>query len=180
MAFSFVHLEIAGVVLIRADKFSDERGCFMETYSRAPFVNAGIEAEFIQDNQSLSVRPGTLRGLHFQRAPVAQAKLVRVIQGSVFDVAADIRPESPTYGRWCGARLTANGCEQLFVPRGFAHGFVTLEENTVVSYKVDAPYSREAEGGVRWNDPTLGVAWPMPAGGPILAERDSQLPFLGG
>ena len=135
-------------------------------------------ADFVQDNQSLSVSPGTLRGLHFQRAPVEQAKLVRVLQGSIFDVAVDIRPKSPTYGRWCGMSLSSEGGEQLFIPRGFAHGFVTLEANTIISYKVDAPYSREAEGGIRWNYPSLKIPWPLPATGPILVERDRQLPFL--
>jgi dTDP-4-dehydrorhamnose 3,5-epimerase len=180
MAFSMTQLEVSGVVLIKSDKYIDSRGYFTETYSRAPFLNGGIDAVFIQDNQSLSVKTGTLRGLHFQREPAVQAKLVRVIQGSVFDVAVDIRPESSSYGMWCGANLTAEGGEQLFVPRGFAHGFITLEPNTIVSYKVDAPYMREAEGGIRWNDPTLKINWPMPADGPVVAERDSQLPLFGG
>src|SRR5262245_60433696 len=140
MAFSMTQLEIAGVILIKSDKYTDNRGYFTETYARAPFVKAGIDAEFVQDNQSLSVKTGTLRGLHFQREPAVQAKLVRVLQGSVFDVAVDMRPQSATYGRWCGMDLTAEGGEQLFVPRGFAHGFITLEPNTIVSYKVDAPY----------------------------------------
>jgi dTDP-4-dehydrorhamnose 3,5-epimerase len=178
MPFSMTRLELTDVVLIKSAKFSDVRGYFMETYSREPFLREGIDAEFVQDNESLSVRTGTLRGLHFQREPAAQAKLVRVIQGSVFDVAVDIRPASPTCGRWCGASLTAEGHEQLFVPRGFAHGFVTLEPNTIVAYKVDAPYTPAAEGGIRWNDPSLKIDWPLPASGPILAERDSQLPFL--
>lgn len=178
MAFLMTRLEIADVVLIEADKYSDSRGYFMETYSRAPFLSAGIDADFIQDNQSLSLKPGTLRGLHFQRVPAEQAKLVRVLQGSIFDVAVDIRPQSPTYGRWCGASLTAERGEQLFLPRGFAHGFVTLEANTIVSYKVDAPYMREAEGGIRWNDPSLKIDWPAPASGLIMAERDCQLPLL--
>lgn len=178
MAYSATRLDIADVILIKTERFSDDRGYFMETYSRAPFSNAGINTEFIQDNQSLSVGLGTLRGLHFQRPPVEQAKLVRVLQGSVFDVAVDIRPQSPTYGRWCGQALTADGNEQLFIPRGFAHGFITLEANTIVNYKVDGPYSREAEGGVRWNDPDLKISWPLPPGGPILAERDRNLPLL--
>jgi dTDP-4-dehydrorhamnose 3,5-epimerase len=178
MAFSMTRLEIADVVFVKSDKYSDVRGYFMETYSRGPFLGAGINAEFVQDNESLSVTTGTLRGLHFQREPAVQAKLVRVIRGSVFDVAVDIRPGSPTYGRWCGASLTADGGEQLFVPGGFAHGFVTLEPNTIVAYKVDAPYTPAAEGGIRWNDPSLKIDWPLPASGPILAERDSKLPFL--
>jgi dTDP-4-dehydrorhamnose 3,5-epimerase len=180
MAFSAVRLDIADVILIKTEKFSDARGYFMETYSRSPFSDVGINAEFIQDNQSLSVSVGTLRGLHFQRPPVEQAKLVRVLQGSIFDVAVDIRPQSATYGQWCGQTLTADGNEQLFIPRGFAHGFITLEANTVVNYKVDGPYSRAAEGGIRWNDPSLKIAWPLPPGGPIMAERDSNLPLLTG
>lgn len=180
MAFSAARLDIADVVLIKTERFSDHRGYFMETYSREPFARAGIDTEFVQDNQSLSVAVGTLRGLHFQRAPVEQAKLVRVLQGSIFDVAVDIRPQSPTYRRWCGWTLTADGGEQLFIPRGFAHGFITLEANTIVSYKVDAPYARETEGGIRWNDPSLKISWPAPAGGPILAERDATLPTLEG
>ncbi|HTR86441.1 MAG TPA: dTDP-4-dehydrorhamnose 3,5-epimerase [Reyranella sp.] len=178
MAFSATRLELVDVVLIKSDRYSDSRGYFMETYSRASFQQAGIAAEFIQDNQSLSLLTGTLRGLHFQREPAVQAKLVRVLQGSVFDVAVDIRRHSPTYGRWCGTSLTAEGREQLFIPRGFAHGFVTLEPNTIVTYKVDAPYMREAEGGIRWNDPFLQINWPFPATGPVLAERDSQLPYF--
>jgi dTDP-4-dehydrorhamnose 3,5-epimerase len=178
MAFLMTRLEIADVVLIKSDKYSDSRGYFMETYSRAPFLSAGIDTVFIQDNQSLSLQPGTLRGLHFQRAPAEQAKLVRVLQGSIFDVAVDIRPQSPTYRRWCGISLTADGGDQLYVPRGFAHGFVTLEANTIVSYKVDAPYMREAEGGIRWNDPSLNIEWPILSSAPMLAERDSQLPLL--
>jgi len=180
MAFSTTRLELPDVILIRSDIYSDNRGSFMETYARVPFSKAGITAEFIQDNQSLSLKPGTLRGLHFQREPAVQAKLVRVLVGSIYDVAVDIRPQSPSYGRWCGASLTAGGREQLFVPGGFAHGFVTLEPNTIVSYKVDAPYTPQAEGGIRWNDPSVNIKWPLPAGGPILAERDSQLPFLQG
>lgn len=178
MAFSMTHLEIAGVILITPDIYSDNRGSFMETYARTAFAKAGITSDFIQDNQSWSVKPGTLRGLHFQREPAVQAKLVRVLVGSVYDVAVDIRPQSPTYGRWCGATLTAGAGEQLFVPRGFAHGFVTLEPNTVVSYKVDAPYTPTSEGGICWNDPSLNINWPVPPTGPIVAERDSQLPLL--
>ena len=178
MAFSKEHLEIADVVLIRVAKFADVRGYFMETYTRQAFSTIGICADFMQDNQSLSKVPGTLRGLHFQRPPAEQAKLVRVLHGSIFDVAVDIRPQSPTYGRWCGSKLTAEEGEQLFIPRGFAHGFVTLEANTIVTYKVDAPYSRESEGGIRWDDPQLAIDWPLSADRLVLAERDSQLPFL--
>ena len=116
----------------------------------------------MQDNQSLSATPGTLRGLHFQRPPFAQAKLVRVLRGAIFDVAVDLREGSPHFGRWCGATLTAEGDEQLFVPRGFAHGFVTLEPDTEVAYKVDAVYSAECDAGITFDDPAIGVKWPWP------------------
>jgi dTDP-4-dehydrorhamnose 3,5-epimerase len=178
MAFSMTRLEISDIILIKSDKYLDDRGYFMETYSRKSFSDLGIAAEFIQDNQSMSLRIGTLRGLHFQRSPAQQAKLVRVLLGSVFDVAVDIRPQSSTYGRWCGTSLTAQGGDQLFIPRGFAHGFVTLEPNTVVSYKVDNPYARQAESGIRWDDPSLKISWPLPDSGPILAKRDAEFPFL--
>lgn len=179
MAFVATRLDIATVVLIKTERFSDDRGYFMETYSHSSFSNFGVDAEFIQDNQSMSLKQGTLRGLHFQRAPVEQAKLVRVLSGSIYDVAVDITPQSPTYRQWCATSLTAEGGEQLFIPRGFAHGFVTLEPNTTIAYKVDAPYSREAEGGIRWDDPCLKIPWPTLAGCLILNERDRSLPFLG-
>lgn len=176
--FSAVEQEIPGVLLVRPTRFGDARGYFVETYSRPAYAEFGIKAEFVQDNQSLSAAPGTLRGLHFQRPPFAQAKLVRVLRGAVFDVAVDLRAGSSTYGRWCGARLTAEGGEQYFVPRGFAHGFVTLEPDTEVAYKVDAVYSAECDGGVAWNDPDIGVAWPWPASEVTLSGKDKVLPPL--
>jgi dTDP-4-dehydrorhamnose 3,5-epimerase len=173
--FSAENAGLPGVTLIRPTRFGDQRGYFIETYSRPAYAEFGVDAEFVQDNQSMSATPGTLRGLHFQSPPFAQAKLVRVLRGSIFDVAVDIRRGSPTHGRWCATRLTGEGCEQLFVPRGFAHGFVTLEPNTEVAYKVDSVYSQEHEGGIAWNDPTLAVEWPW-TGEVVLSAKDKVLP----
>jgi dTDP-4-dehydrorhamnose 3,5-epimerase len=174
--FAFEPLAIPAVVLIRPKKFGDARGYFMETYSTEAFAAAGIEAAFVQDNQSLSATAGVVRGLHFQAPPVPQAKLIRVLKGVIFDVAVDIRLGSPTYGRWCAATLTADGAEQLFVPRGFAHGFCTLEPNTEVVYKVDGPYAPQTEGGIAWNDPTLAIDWPITAAEAQLSGKDTVLP----
>src|SRR5215207_7888117 len=154
-------LEIEDVFLISPSKFGDRRGYFLETYSLARYREIGIAAVFVQDNQSFSATAGTVRGLHFQSPPAAQAKLVRVLRGSIFDVAVDIRRGSPTYGRWCGSVLSAEGAEQIFIPPGFAHGFCTMESDTEVAYKVDAYYSPECESGVLWNDPALGIDWPI-------------------
>ncbi len=169
-------LDIPDVKLIRPKRFGDPRGYFVETYSRRHYAGAGIACEFVQDNQSLSTRSGTVRGLHFQVPPDAQAKLVRVLRGAVFDVAVDIRRNSPTYGRWCAATLTAAGGEQLFVPRGFAHGFCTLEPDTEVAYKVDVYYAKAREGGIFWNDPDLAIGWPITPGSDFLSESDAKLP----
>jgi dTDP-4-dehydrorhamnose 3,5-epimerase len=174
--FSFEPTNIAEVLLVRARRHSDDRGDFMETYEREAFRQGGILTEFMQDNQSMSKRRGTIRGLHFQSGPVAQAKLVRVMQGAIFDVAVDLRQGSPTFGHWCGAELSSdNGCA-LFVPRGFAHGFCTLADDTIVAYKVDAPYSKAHEGGIAWNDATIGIDWPVDDGAALLSERDRALP----
>lgn len=174
--FAFEPLAIPAVVLIRPKKFGDARGYFMETYSTEAFAAAGIDAVFVQDNQSLSAARGVVRGLHFQAPPAAQAKLVRVLKGAIFDVAVDIRVGSPSYGKWCAATLTAEGAEQLFVPRGFAHGFCTLEPDTEVVYKVDGPYAPGAEGGIAWNDPTLAIDWPVAAAEAQLSGKDTVLP----
>jgi dTDP-4-dehydrorhamnose 3,5-epimerase len=150
----------------------------METFSRKDFERLGIGAEFVQDNQSLSVRRGTVRGLHFQRPPHPQAKLVRVLKGAIFDVAIDLRRGSPTFGRWCGATLTAAESEQIFVPRGFAHAFCTLEPDTQVAYKVDDYYAPECDAGVIWNDPDIGIDWPITADEAVLSKKDAKLPRL--
>lgn len=171
-------LAIPDVKLIRPKRFADPRGYFVETYSRRHYADIGIACEFVQDNQSLSTRPGTIRGLHFQLPPDAQAKLVRVPKGSIFDVAVDIRRNSPSYGRWCGTTLTAAGGEQMFVPRGFAHGFCTLEPDTEIIYKITDLYSPECDRGLAWNDPALKIDWPVEARDAILSDRDRQHPSL--
>lgn len=173
---AFVRLEIPEVVLVTPARFNDPRGYFSETYVKARWEANGIVADFMQDNESLSEPVGTLRGLHFQAPPFAQAKLVRVVQGEVFDVAVDLRKGSPTYGKWCGAKLTAEGREQLFIPRGFAHAFCTLVPNTKVLYKVDSPYAKDCEGGLVWDDPDLAITWPVAEA--ILSDKDRILPRL--
>ncbi|GAU81560.1 dTDP-4-dehydrorhamnose 3,5-epimerase [Bosea sp. BIWAKO-01] len=178
--FTFAPLAIPGPVLVRPRRFGDDRGYFMETYSRDSFAAAGIAPDFVQDNQSLSAQVGTVRGLHYQTAPAAQAKLVRVLKGAIFDVAVDLRRGSPHYGRWCGTLLDADGAEQLFVPCGFAHGFCTLEPGTEVAYKVDAPYAPQSEGGLFWADPELAIDWPVVAGAATLSEKDAKLPGFAG
>ena len=167
-----------GVLKITPARFSDERGYFSETYTRATFREIGVNCDFVQDNHSLSLKRGTVRGLHFQIPPFAQAKLVRVVRGAIWDVAVDIRRESASYGRSVGVALnTENRC-QLFIPPGFAHGFCTLEDDTEVLYKVDAPHSGEHERGVRWNDPVLKIVWPIAASEAVLSERDQRLPHV--
>ncbi|HEX4160454.1 MAG TPA: dTDP-4-dehydrorhamnose 3,5-epimerase [Rhizomicrobium sp.] len=170
--------ELDGVLLIVPARHGDARGFFAETYNRSVFHEIGVNSDFIQDNHSQSRLPGTVRGLHFQIAPFAQAKLVRVLRGVVCDVAVDIRRSSATYGRSFTAILSAENGAQLFVPAGFAHGYCTLESDTEVFYKVDAAYSRDHERGLRWDDPALGIDWPMPESGAIVLERDRSYPTL--
>jgi dTDP-4-dehydrorhamnose 3,5-epimerase len=167
-----------GVLEITPVRFTDPRGFFSETYNRAAFREIGVACEFIQDNHSFSRDRGTIRGLHFQIAPFAQAKLIGVLRGAICDVAVDVRRASPTYGRSVAVTLSAENGRQLFVPPGFAHGFCTLEPDTHVFYKVDAAYSREHERGLRWNDPALGILWPIAEAEAILLERDRHLPLL--
>lgn len=169
---------LSDVRLITPKTFSDSRGYFRETYNQKSFDFAqGMVISFIQDNESLSLKRGTIRGLHFQRLPRAQAKLVRVTQGAIFDVAVDLRKNSPTFGQWVGYELSAENGHQLFVPIGFAHGFCTLVDNTVVCYKVSDYYAPECDGGVVWNDPAVGVDWPLDEQ-PILSDKDAILPTL--
>ena len=148
----------------------------MESYSKKDFEEAGLHYEFVQDNRSFTERKGTVRGLHFQRPPMAQAKLLTCLRGSILDVAVDLRPDSPTYKDWVGVILTAEDPTQLLIPRGFAHGFVTLTDNVEFQYKVDNFYSPEHDGGIRWNDPDIGVEWGV--SDPILSEKDMKSPFL--
>jgi dTDP-4-dehydrorhamnose 3,5-epimerase len=173
-----ISLAIADVKLIRPRRFSDPRGFFAETFSRRRFAEAGLTADFVQDNHSLSRPAGTVRGLHFQRAPFGQAKLLRVLRGAVFDVALDIRPGSPTYGAHAAVELSADGGEMILVPEGFAHGFCTLKPDTEVLYKVSRDYAPQHEGGIRWNDPALGIAWPVTEAEAVLSDRDRKWPLL--
>jgi len=175
---SHENLAISDVILIRQRCFLDPRGYFAESYCAPEYSKIGIDAAFLMDAQSGSTRRGTIRGLHFQAPPAAQAKLVRVLRGSIFDVAVDLRRGSPTYGRWCGSTITASGGEQLFIPVGFAHGFCTLEPDTEVAYKVDAVYSPADEGGIFWNDPDIGIPWPINAGDAFLSDKDAGLPYF--
>ena len=154
------------------------RGFFSEVYTRARYHDAGITAEFVQDNHSYSGPVGTVRGLHFQRPPFAQAKLVRVLKGAILDVAIDLRRASPTFGWHVSVELSARAWNQLYIPVGFAHGFCTLEPDTEVSYKVDTYYSAEHDGGVLWNDPALGITWPVDAAMAVLSGKDKQFPRL--
>ena len=164
------------VVLIEPKAFGDDRGWFMETYKQSEFEANGIRVEFRQDNHSRSTARGVLRGLHYQKDPAAQGKLVRCVVGAVYDVAVDIRKGSPTYGRWVGVELTAEGRRMLWVPAGFAHGFCTLTDVSEVVYKTTAEYSAAHDRGFRWNDPAVGVTWPVKA--PVLSPKDAQAPPL--
>ena len=173
-----VELEIAGVKLVRPRRFGDARGYFVETWSRKTYAEAGIDVDFVQDNSSYSQAKGTIRGLHFQKPPTAQAKLLRAVRGSILDVAVDLRRGSPTYGRHVSAVLTAAAGEQLFIPIGFAHGFCTLEPDTEVAYKASNFYSPGDEAGIVWNDPDIGIAWPLDDAKPVVSAKDEKLPRL--
>lgn len=171
-------LAITDIRLIKPKRFADARGYFSETYRRDLLAQAGITADFVQDNESLSISAGTVRGLHFQAPPFAQAKLVRVLAGAVLDVAVDIRSGSPTYAQFVAATLSAAGGEQLFIPEGFAHGFCCLADNTVLAYKVSANYSKEHDFGVLWNDPDLAIPWPVTEADAVLSDKDMSQPRL--
>ncbi len=169
-------LDIADLRLVRPRRFGDDRGWFSETFRADVFAEAGVEAAFIQDNLAFSAEAGVVRGLHWQAPPRAQAKLVQVLSGEILDVAVDIRKGSPTYGQHVSVTLTAVGGEQLFVPAGFAHGYCTLTPNCVVAYKVTDVYAAETEGGLFWNDPDVGIEWPVDPVKVILSKRDERLP----
>ncbi|MGG1312876.1 MULTISPECIES: dTDP-4-dehydrorhamnose 3,5-epimerase [Cohnella] len=168
--------KLPGVLLIEPAVFGDHRGFFMESYNSQTFAKHGIHFNFIQDNHSLSAEAGVLRGLHYQLNPKAQTKLVRVVAGAIYDVVVDIRRGSPTFGQWQGFILSAANKRQLLVPQGFAHGFCTLVPQTEVLYKVDEYYSPEHDRGIAWNDPALGIDWPVTS--PILSEKDGRHPVL--
>lgn len=173
--FTFNETEIKDVYTIDVKKYGDNRGYFMETYKESDFKAAGLDYNFVQDNQSKS-KAGVLRGLHFQKTH-PQAKLVRVLEGEVFDVAVDLRKDSPTYGKWVGVILSAEKGNMFMIPRGFAHGFVVLSETATFCYKCDDLYHPEDEGGIMWNDPEIGIIWPYD-GEPLLSEKDKKHPPL--
>ena len=169
---------LAGVLEIRPARISDDRGFFSEVWSDEAFAGACIDLRFVQDNHSLSRDAGVLRGLHFQVPPFAQDKLVRVSRGAVFDVAVDIRHASPTFGQWVGMRLSAAEWNQMLIPGGFAHGFLALEPDSEVQYKVSAPYSREHDRAIRFDDPAIGIDWPIDRAALILSDKDRAAPLL--
>ena len=168
---------IPGLMVIEPPVFGDTRGYFFETYQKERYEKGGLDADFIQDNESKSVK-GVLRGLHYQLAPFSQAKLVRVVQGSVYDVAVDLRMGSPTFGQYFGMELNENDKKQLFIPRGFAHGFSVLSETAIFSYKCDNAYNREAERSINLNDPALGIDWKLGNLKPIVSEKDLKAPLF--
>lgn len=172
----FTNTKLEGVVIVEPNIFGDHRGWFMESYNESVYINAGFNIKFVQDNHSFSSEKGTLRGLHYQLNPKAQSKLVRCTRGTIFDVAVDIRKGSPTFGEWFGIELSADNKKQLFIPEGFAHGFMTLTDNVEVQYKVDNLFSPECDRGIMWNDPNIGIKWPVD--NPILSEKDQNAPFL--
>ena len=175
MPFKFQRLEIPDVILVEPEVFDDERGFFMETYKYSEFCAFGIKEHFLQDNHSRSVKR-VLRGLHYQNPPKAQGKLVRVVVGEIFDVGVDIRRGSPTYGKWVGEILSAENKRMLYIPPGFAHGFCVLSDVAEVLYKTTAEYAPECEAGIIWNDPEIGIRWPIEH--PILSAKDAALPPL--
>jgi dTDP-4-dehydrorhamnose 3,5-epimerase len=173
MPFTFEHTEIPGLLVIEPRVIADDRGFFIEAYKRSEFAAAGIGDVFVQVNHSRSQR-GVLRGLHYQHPPHAQSKLIRVLSGEIFDVAVDIRPDSPTAGRWVGVRLSSSNRRMVYVPHWCAHGFCVLSEHAEVAYMTTTEYAPASESGFMWNDPQIGIAWPVAA--PTLSERDTKWP----
>ncbi|MBQ5689046.1 MAG: dTDP-4-dehydrorhamnose 3,5-epimerase [Bacteroidales bacterium] len=170
-----IKTSIDGLLIIKPDVFKDERGYFYESYNKERFAKIGLNIDFVQDNESKSDK-GVLRGLHFQKPPFAQGKLVRVIKGSVMDVAVDLRKDSPTYGKWESVVLTEENKLQFWIPEGFAHGFVALEDNTIFNYKCTNVYNKESEGSILWNDPDININWNID--NPILSEKDKISPLF--
>ena len=175
MPFNFTHLKIPDVILVEPRSFPDNRGFFLESFKESVFVSNGIKARFVQDNLSHSIH-GVLRGLHYQKNPKAQAKLVTALRGKIFDVAVDIRKNSPTFGKWVGEILSEINHKLLYIPEGFAHGFCVMSEEADVLYKVSTEYSPENEAGIIWNDPDINIVWPIDK--PLLQEKDSKLTLL--
>ena len=176
--FAGIGCGVPGPVLVEGRRFGDHRGFFLESYSARDFAALGIVEGFVQDNHSLSARPGTVRGLHFQLPPRAQAKLVRVLRGSILDVAVDLRRSSPGYGRHVAVELSAANARQLYIPAGFAHGFCTLEPETEVAYKVSEVYAPDLDRGLAWDDPDLALPWPFEAAAVQLSDKDRRAPRL--
>ncbi len=174
----FARTTLDGVLEITPKRFGDNRGFFSESYSQRDFEDHGIKTVFVQDNHSLSAIKGTVRGLHFQAPPSAQAKLVRCGRGSIFDVAVDIRCGSPTYGQWYGTELSFENGRQLLIPEGFLHGFMTLEDDCEIVYKCSDFYAPQCDGGVRWNDPDIGIRWPGCGAEPVLSAKDETAPLF--
>lgn len=166
------------VKLIKTRRFGDDRGWFSETWSQTRYESLGVTCAFVQDNQSRSTFVGTIRGIHFQRPPHAQDKLVRCLKGAVLDYAVDLRRGSPTYGKHVSAELTEDNGDQLFIPVGFGHAFVTLTPDAEIAYKCSDGYAPDCDGGVLWSDPALGIDWPLPTTGPVLSDKDKSLPLL--
>jgi dTDP-4-dehydrorhamnose 3,5-epimerase len=177
MPFTFTKAPIEGLVIIEPRAFPDERGYFMESYKQSDFEKAGILGPFVQDNHSRS-RRGVLRGLHFQRPPYAQGKLVRVSRGRAWDVAVDLRKGSPTFGKYFALELSESNRLMLWIPAGFAHGFLSLEDDTELQYKCTAEYNAASDGGLRWNDPNIAIAWPDIGIPPLVSAKDAALPTL--
>ena len=173
---NIIETTLAGVLILEPKVFGDARGWFMESWSKKKMEDAGIFVDFVQDNHSFSAEKGTLRGLHYQLNPMAQAKLLRVSRGTIFDVAVDIRRGSPTYAKWVGVELSAENHRQLFIPRGFAHGFITLTNDVEVLYKADNLYAPECDGNIRWDDPEIGIKWPIDP--VVLSDKDAAAPLL--
>lgn len=173
----FKRTELEDVIIFEPAVYGDHRGWFMETFSKNWLKEVGLDITFVQDNHSFSATKGTLRGLHYQLNPKAQTKLVRCTKGSIFDVAVDIRKGSSTYGKWVGVELSADNKKQLLVPKGFAHGFMTLTEDVEVQYKVDELYAPDCDRGILWNDPAIAIEWPMDIQ-PVLSAKDENAPLL--
>ncbi len=171
-----IETKLKDCYILEPDRFGDNRGWFSESYNKKVFEDLGLNYDFVQDNESFSAKKGVLRGLHFQNEPYTQAKIVRCTRGAVYDVAVDIRHDSPTYGMWIGVELSEENGRQLLIPRGFLHGFQTLTDNVKFAYKCDNYYNKESDGGVMYDDPDIGVVWPIED--PILSEKDKHHPKL--
>lgn len=175
MVFKFKRLEIQDIILVEPKLFFDDRGFFLESFKESEFISNGIDKKFVQDNFSHSVY-GVIRGLHYQKNPKAQAKLVTILKGKIFDVAVDVRKNSPTFGKWVGEIISEDDHKLLYIPEGFAHGFCVLSEYADVHYKVSNEYSPEHENGIIWNDPKINILWPIK--NPIISNKDNELPTL--